>query len=77
MTFPIPWKKTSHDNNHHVATSRINSLELSLERTSLRKKYDEAIQIMLDKNYTRIIPKSRYGPQPEWSNFVSTPPPSS
>ena len=61
MGLPIPWKKPSHANNYHVATSRLKSLELSLERTSLRTKYDEAVQIMLDKNYTRIISNQDMG----------------
>ena len=49
-------KKTSLDNNYHVAISRLKSLEVSLEKKSLRKKYDEAIQVMLEKNYAEIIP---------------------
>ena len=61
MGLPISWKKTCHDNNHHVTTSRLKSLELSSERTSLRKKYDEAVQIMLDRNYTRIISNQDMG----------------
>ena len=56
MELPIPWKKTSLDNNYHVAISRLKSLEVSLEKKSLRKKYDEAIQVMLEKNYAEIIP---------------------
>ena len=61
MGLPIPWKKTCHDINHHVATCRLKSFELSVERTSLRKKCDEAVQIMLDKNHTRIIPNQDMG----------------
>ena len=54
-------EKTSHDNNHHVVTIRLKSLELSLERTSLRMKYDETVLIILDKNYTQIIPNQNMG----------------
>ena len=43
-------------NNHHVAISRLKSLKLSLERNVLRKKYADAVQVMVDKNYIGIIP---------------------
>ena len=59
-TIPIPWRheRPHFPDNKFVAERRLDSTLRKLERTGLRDKYDENMQIMINDGYAEAVPEA-------------------